>query len=240
MPTPLKRWIDKANRSLFFFIALLFHLVLFLIIATWVIFQAPVPPKEDFQEVFVPARLAAAAAAADHAADGGRPRPTAVPTTSTAITTANAVASFTVPMPQIDTTIDPTMQKQVIKALPPQANNLIQRLALHPHHGDLLARGRQHPQRRWRRPTMWWQNSPSTWPSIPTPAPTGAAITISSIPQLPTPPPPGACPTSSTKSRNGAAKISKARPSRPSRSTTRPWSAARPPLFSSPATRIFT
>jgi hypothetical protein len=51
-----------------------------------------------------------------------------VPTTPTAITTASAAASFSVPMPQIDTTIDPNMQQQVVKALPPQANNLLQRL----------------------------------------------------------------------------------------------------------------
>jgi hypothetical protein len=122
-----KRWMDKANRSLFFFIALLFHLILFLMVATWVIFQAPVPPKEDFKEVYVPP------AAPPPPPPQTTPQtvsvsPTAVPTTASAITTTSAVASFAVPMPQIDSTISPTMQQQSIKSLPTPANALLGRL----------------------------------------------------------------------------------------------------------------
>ena len=50
----IKRWMEKVNRSLFFFLALLFHMILFLMIATYTIFRAPAPPKEDFHETFVP------------------------------------------------------------------------------------------------------------------------------------------------------------------------------------------
>jgi len=124
----IKTWMDKANRSLFFFIALLFHLILFLMVATWVIFQAPVPPKEDFKEVYLPP------ANQPPPPPPSTPQtvavsPTAVPTTATAITTASAAASFSVPMPQIDTTIDPNMQQQVVKSLPSPANNLLSRLS---------------------------------------------------------------------------------------------------------------
>ena len=122
-----KKWVEKANRSLFFFIALLFHLILFLMVATWVIFQAPTPPKEDFAQTYVPS------APPPPPPPQTTPQtvsvsPTAVPTTPTAITTTSAAASFSVPMPQIDTTIDPSMQQQMVKAIPPQANNLQSRL----------------------------------------------------------------------------------------------------------------
>jgi hypothetical protein len=124
----VKRLMDKANRSLFFLIALAFHLILAVMLATLIIFQAPSPPKEDFKEAFVPP------ASLPPPPPQTSPQtvavsPTAVPTTPTAITTANAASSFSVPMPQIDTTIDPNMQQNVVKAIPPQTNNLTSRLA---------------------------------------------------------------------------------------------------------------
>ncbi len=123
----IKRWLDKANRSLFFFIALLFHLILFLMVATWVIFQAPVPPKEDFKEVYIPP------APPPPPPPQTTPQtvsvsPTAVPTTTSAITTTSAAASFSVPMPLIDSTLSPTMQQQAVKALPTPANALAGRI----------------------------------------------------------------------------------------------------------------
>ena len=123
----IKRWMEKANRSLFFVLALLFHLILAFMIATFVIFQAPVPPKEDFKEVFVPP------AAPPPPPPQTSPQtvsvsPTAVPTTSAAITTTSSAASFTVPMPQIDATISPTMQQQAVKSLPTAANALAGRM----------------------------------------------------------------------------------------------------------------
>ena len=122
-----QRWMEKANRSLFFVLALLFHLILFLMVATWVIFQAPVPQKADFKEVFVPP------AAPPPPPPQTSPQtvavsPTAVPTTDSAITTTSAAASFTVPMPQIDATVSPSMQPQTAKALPNPANALAGRL----------------------------------------------------------------------------------------------------------------
>lgn len=123
----IKRWMEKANRSLFFVIALLFHLILFLMVATWVIFQAPVPPKEDFKEVFVPP-----ANPPPPPPQTSQPTvtvsPTAVATTTSAITTTSAAVSFSVPMPQIDSTLSPTMQNQAVKALPSPANALAGRI----------------------------------------------------------------------------------------------------------------
>jgi hypothetical protein len=123
-----KKWAEKANRSLFFFLALLFHLLLFLFVATYVIFQAPVQPKEDFQQTYVPSAPPPPPPPPLTTPQTVAVSPTAVPTTSTAITTPSAVASFNVPMPQIDTTIDPSVQTQMAQATPPQSNGLLHRL----------------------------------------------------------------------------------------------------------------
>src|ERR1700748_296422 len=40
------RWAERLNRSGFFFGALLFHLVLFLMVATWIVIRNPAPPPE--------------------------------------------------------------------------------------------------------------------------------------------------------------------------------------------------
>jgi hypothetical protein len=122
-----KTWMEKANRSLFFFIALLFHLILFLMVATWVIFQAPVPIKEDFQPTYVPP-----ASLPPPPPQTSTPTmavsPAAVPTTPTAITSQSSMAGFTVPIPQIDTSIDPSM-KPSTKIIPPSSMGIQSRLA---------------------------------------------------------------------------------------------------------------
>ena len=55
MPPPGKKkvWEDKLLRSGFFFGALLFHLLVFLIVATWVVFSAP-PIQPDDPHSFPP------------------------------------------------------------------------------------------------------------------------------------------------------------------------------------------
>jgi len=124
----LKKWMEKANRSLFFFIALLFHLVLFLMVATLIIFQPPPQEKEPFQQTFVPP------ASLPPPPPQTSPQtvavsPAAVPMTPTAITTTSAAASFSVPMPSLDTTVDPNMTQNMVKAIPPSANALQSRMA---------------------------------------------------------------------------------------------------------------
>lgn len=124
----IKKWMDKANRSLFFFIALLFHLVLFLMVATLIIFQPPPVVKEDFQQTFVPP------ASLPPPPPQTSPQtvavsPTAVPVTPAAITTTSAAASFSVPMPSLDTTVDPNMTKNMVKTIQPAASALTSRLA---------------------------------------------------------------------------------------------------------------
>jgi hypothetical protein len=121
-----KKWMEKANRSLFFFIALLFHLILFLMVATWVIFQPPVPVKEDFQPTYVPpASLPPPPPATT--TPTMQVSPATVPTTATAITSASVAPAFNVPIPEIETSIDPGVKPQAT-ATPPSANPLLSRL----------------------------------------------------------------------------------------------------------------
>ena len=123
----IKKWMEKANRSLFFFIALLFHLLLFLMVATLIIFQPPPQEKEPFQKTYVPA------ASLPPPPPQTSPQtvavsPTAVPVTPAAITTTSAAASFSVPMPSLDTTVDPNMTQNMVQAVPPSTNGLTSRL----------------------------------------------------------------------------------------------------------------
>jgi hypothetical protein len=122
-----KLWIEKANRSLFFFIALLFHLILFIMVATWVIFEAPPPVKQDFQPTYVPASLPPPPPP-QTSTPTMAVSPAAVPTTPTAITSQSAMASFDVPMPQIDTSVDPSV-KPSTKIIPPSSQGIQSRLA---------------------------------------------------------------------------------------------------------------
>jgi len=53
-PIKDRPWQEMISRSGYFFGALLFHLVLFLMVATWVIFPAFHPPTEDFTKTYLP------------------------------------------------------------------------------------------------------------------------------------------------------------------------------------------
>ena len=59
-----KKWMDKANRSLFFFIALLFHLILFLMVATLGHLPGPHAGEGGFSAGLCPGPPQAAAATA--------------------------------------------------------------------------------------------------------------------------------------------------------------------------------
>jgi hypothetical protein len=52
-PRDERHWMEKLSRSGYFLGAVLLHLVIFLIVATWVIFKAPPPPPDDFDKTYV-------------------------------------------------------------------------------------------------------------------------------------------------------------------------------------------
>ena len=55
-PTPAKekQWYEKISRSGYFLGAVLLHLIVFFMVATWVIFPAFNPPTEDFNKTYLP------------------------------------------------------------------------------------------------------------------------------------------------------------------------------------------
>jgi hypothetical protein len=98
-PSKDRQWYEKLSRSGYFFGALLFHLVLFLMVATWVIFPAFHPPTEDFTKTYLPP-----------AAPPPPPPPPTPPTPQvsthaisapTTITAPTAAPAFSVPMPDL-------------------------------------------------------------------------------------------------------------------------------------------
>lgn len=96
---------ERLFHSGFFLGAVLFHLILFLMIATWIIFPRFVPPTDDFAKTYVPS--------------GAPPPPppaTTTPTTpvptrsialpSTAIVSNTGAPEFSVPMPDMNPATD--------------------------------------------------------------------------------------------------------------------------------------
>jgi hypothetical protein len=110
-------WTRLLTRSGYLVGAILFHLILFLLLLTWVVFRAPVPPTPDFQPTYVPP-------------SGAPPPPPAspqqtmpVPTKALAspqnIITVNSPApeAFNVPLP--DFTVSPTLTQNAQAAPAP-------------------------------------------------------------------------------------------------------------------------
>ena len=98
-----KVWIDRGSRSVYFFIALFLHVVIFLMIASWVIFHAPPPEKEDFGKVFVPPGAPPPPPPASTPTTVSV-SPTVMPLTPTAITSTATMPTFNVTMPVLTTT----------------------------------------------------------------------------------------------------------------------------------------
>jgi hypothetical protein len=101
-PNPNKEvWHERFVRSGYFLGAVLFHLILFLIVATWVIFKAPPPPPTDeFHGVAVkippaPPQPPSSGGAANNPQFEPQALVVPVVTPSTTITTANSSA-FTI------------------------------------------------------------------------------------------------------------------------------------------------
>jgi hypothetical protein len=104
-PTRQKQWYEKLSRTSYFFGALLFHLILFALVATLVIFPAFHPPAEDFTKTYLPP-------ASPPPPPPPPSQPMQVPTQTvapptTTITSPNPTASFSVPIPDITPSTTP-------------------------------------------------------------------------------------------------------------------------------------
>jgi len=97
--------MEKISRSGYFFGALLFHLVIFILVATWVIFPAFHPPPDNIPQAFLPP-----APAAVPPPPPTSPQPPTVasdraPAPSPAvIVTPGSTHTFDFPVPKLDTT----------------------------------------------------------------------------------------------------------------------------------------
>lgn len=92
-------WIERLSRSGYFFGALLLHLVVFLMVATLVIFPAFIPPTDTFKKTYVPA---SAPPPPPPTPQETVQMPTKVVSTpTTVIETPGAQATFSVPMPDL-------------------------------------------------------------------------------------------------------------------------------------------
>ena len=124
VPPRGKNWMEKISRSGYFFGAVLIHLVVFLMIATWVIFPAFNPPKDDFTKTYLPLP---AAPPPPPPPDQPMQVPTHVinPPTAVIFTTA-APMNFNIPVPDFtpSTTADPVHQKMVTKIVTTPTNSL--------------------------------------------------------------------------------------------------------------------
>jgi Domain of unknown function (DUF4159) len=118
-----KKWFEKISRSGYFFGALALHLIVFIMVATWVIFPAFQPPTEDFTKTYLPPP---SAPPPPPSSQETMPVPTqAVSTPTTTITTPNPTASFTVPMPDITPATTPVdMQQKMTQKVDSKPNTI--------------------------------------------------------------------------------------------------------------------
>jgi hypothetical protein len=126
-PAPQKPWMEKLTRTGYLLVAILFHLLLFIIVAGWVVFRAPPAPTEDFVKTYLP--------------PGAPPPPppaTSVPTmpvpsavaTPTIITSPDAtMPTFSVPLPNLTPDTAVTKAQTSVAPVVRSANNLAQRLS---------------------------------------------------------------------------------------------------------------
>ncbi len=124
-----KSWTERLSRSGYFLAALLLHLVLFVMVATWVIFPAFKPPVDDFTKTYLPPpappppppQVQQAVQVPTHAV---------APPTPVITSTAPSM-DFNMPMPDFttQTTPDTVSQKMTQKVATPTNNISSVRLA---------------------------------------------------------------------------------------------------------------
>lgn len=103
-----KHWSEVFTRSQYFLGALIFHLVLFLSIASWVIFKAPTPPQESFGEASAPQPTVSTppppkadiSGGGDSAKGPTVSEPVAMPAAPPIVIDTPSASSFSVPMPK--------------------------------------------------------------------------------------------------------------------------------------------
>jgi hypothetical protein len=121
-PIKDKHWTEKISRSGYFFGAVLLHLIVFVMVATWVIFPAFHPPTEDFTKTYLPPSPPPPPPPSQQAEQV--PTQT-VSTPTTTITAPTAAPAFTVPLPDITPDATPVdMQQKMTQPVMSQPKGL--------------------------------------------------------------------------------------------------------------------
>ena len=94
--------MEKISRSGYFFAALALHLILFIMIGTWIIFPAILPPPEDFTKTYLPPASPPPPPPPPQETVQVPTQPAA--TVTTAITAPTATPTFNVPLPNLTPT----------------------------------------------------------------------------------------------------------------------------------------
>ena len=118
-----KAWHDRLARSRYFFGALFLHVVLFALLATFVIFPAFKPPVEDFTKTYLPPSSPPPPPPPPQQTMTVPTQTVAPPTTT--ITSPNPTASFSVPIPDITpTTTTVTAQNSAPQKIEAKPNTM--------------------------------------------------------------------------------------------------------------------
>jgi hypothetical protein len=122
-PTKDKHWTERVSRSGYFFGALLLHFIVFIMVATWVIFPAFHPPTDDFTKTYLPPSTPPPPPPPSQPAVEV---PThQVSTTATVITAPTATPTFSVPVPDITPTTTPVdMQQKMTQKVVTKADTI--------------------------------------------------------------------------------------------------------------------
>src|ERR1700761_298811 len=118
-----KQWYERLSRSTYFFAALLLHLIILYLFATFVIFPAFKPPVEDFTKTYLPPSAPPPPPPPPQQTMTVPTQTVAPPTTT--ITSPNPTASFSVPIPDISpTTTTVTAQNQTPQKIEAKPNQM--------------------------------------------------------------------------------------------------------------------
>jgi hypothetical protein len=129
-PKDTRHWMEKLNRSGYLVGAILLHLLIFLIVATWVVFQAPKPPADDFTKTYVPS--APPPPPPPPQQQETMKLPSHIAPAPTAIIAHNNMPTFSVPLPNLNpsVSIDPMLNNTVAPHSMSTADHLAARLPL--------------------------------------------------------------------------------------------------------------
>jgi hypothetical protein len=109
-----KKWSRTLSRSGYFLGALLLHLIVFIMVATWIIFPRWAPPDDNFDQAYVARPPPPPPAAAQQPTMPVKTQ--VIPNQTAAIRSTTATPTFSIPLPNVSQAIDSTRITQSVIA----------------------------------------------------------------------------------------------------------------------------